>query len=586
MAAGSSAPELFTSIAGVSVDSDVGIGTVVGSAVFNILIIIALTAALAGKVLALDWRPLIRDSTFYGISVVLFIGFSWDGVFEIWEAIILLVMYGLYIAIMKFNGSLMKLMDKLTCTYCRHPEVSPIDADLATAAVVEAQPPKEESVTILPAKISALPPLDNRDSTMSGASLSVPSSHNKHIFHHIKHGELSSNFTSSQYDLRKAVEISERPSTANNNQLKVDTFGNTNGTIVIKSSSSNSLELKRNYKSNGADEDIDLESLAGLSQHGYGSQTHLIVPVSRGDADSGIHSAQGPTPNPYTTELSSDPSENSNSKTKRHSLVLTAHVLPIAHSQAPSQDAPSEHKMEDEEPKLTPCPCLPSINMYYPDKDVFNERCGCMFYVLKWLMFIVSFPFMCLFTWTIPPCSEEHNRKWYLVSFFMSIFWIAVLSFAMVTLVAKTGCILEVDHYTMGLVVVAVGTSVPDALSSILVARDGFGDMAVSNAIGSNVFDINLGLGLPFLIKIIIDKGEALQLLSDTEMAMYQNNEMVITPHAKFGFALLLILFITLVVFFSVRFRLNKVVGFSFVMMYILFMVYAFIQELVCDYDC
>ncbi|XP_033122690.1 sodium/potassium/calcium exchanger 1-like isoform X2 [Anneissia japonica] len=466
MAAGSSAPELFTSIAGVSVDSDVGIGTVVGSAVFNILIIIALTAALAGKVLALDWRPLIRDSTFYGISVVLFIGFSWDGVFEIWEAIILLVMYGLYIAIMKFNGSLMKLMDKLTCTYCRHPEVSPIDADLATAAVVEAQPPKEESVTILPAKISALPPLDNRDSTMSGASLSVPSSHNKHIFHHIKHGELSSNFT------------------------------------------------------------------------------------------------------------------------KRHSLVLTAHVLPIAHSQAPSQDAPSEHKMEDEEPKLTPCPCLPSINMYYPDKDVFNERCGCMFYVLKWLMFIVSFPFMCLFTWTIPPCSEEHNRKWYLVSFFMSIFWIAVLSFAMVTLVAKTGCILEVDHYTMGLVVVAVGTSVPDALSSILVARDGFGDMAVSNAIGSNVFDINLGLGLPFLIKIIIDKGEALQLLSDTEMAMYQNNEMVITPHAKFGFALLLILFITLVVFFSVRFRLNKVVGFSFVMMYILFMVYAFIQELVCDYDC
>lgn len=30
MAAGSSAPELFTSVAGVTVESDVGIGTIVG----------------------------------------------------------------------------------------------------------------------------------------------------------------------------------------------------------------------------------------------------------------------------------------------------------------------------------------------------------------------------------------------------------------------------------------------------------------------------------------------------------------------------------------------------------------------------
>ena len=56
-----------------------------------------------------------------------------------------------------------------------------------------------------------------------------------------------------------------------------------------------------------------------------------------------------------------------------------------------------------------------------------------------------------------------------------------------------------------------------DALSSILVARDGYGDMAVSNAIGSNVFDINLGLGLPFIIRIAIDKGKPIDLLDDEE---------------------------------------------------------------------
>lgn len=39
--------------------------------------------------------------------------------------------------------------------------------------------------------------------------------------------------------------------------------------------------------------------------------------------------------------------------------------------------------------------------------------------------------------------------------------------------------------------------------------------MAVSNAIGSNVFDINLGLGLPFLIRTLIDKGAPFLLLDD-----------------------------------------------------------------------
>ncbi len=67
MAAGSSAPELFTSVAGVGTDSDVGVGTIVGyiintlpnkintdyfprSAMFNILVILALSSILAGQV--------------------------------------------------------------------------------------------------------------------------------------------------------------------------------------------------------------------------------------------------------------------------------------------------------------------------------------------------------------------------------------------------------------------------------------------------------------------------------------------------------------------------------------------------------
>lgn len=55
----------------------------------------------------------------------------------------------------------------------------------------------------------------------------------------------------------------------------------------------------------------------------------------------------------------------------------------------------------------------------------------------------------------------------------------------------------------MGLIFLAAGTSVPDALGSIAVAKQGEGDMAVANALGSNVFDIMLGLGVPWMIRTI-----------------------------------------------------------------------------------
>ena len=56
----------------------------------------------------------------------------------------------------------------------------------------------------------------------------------------------------------------------------------------------------------------------------------------------------------------------------------------------------------------------------------------------------------------------------------------------------------------MGTTVLAAGTSIPDALSSIAVAKDGLANMAVANAVGSNVFDIWLGLGLPWLLLFVV----------------------------------------------------------------------------------
>lgn len=104
MAAGGSAPELFTSIIGVFIAfSDVGIGTIVGSAVFNILFVIGMCALFSKTVLHLTWWPLLRDCTFYSISLLTLIGFFIDNTIMWYEALGLLSIYFSYVAFMKIN---------------------------------------------------------------------------------------------------------------------------------------------------------------------------------------------------------------------------------------------------------------------------------------------------------------------------------------------------------------------------------------------------------------------------------------------------------------------------------------------------
>merc|ERR1719235_2348700 len=71
MAAGSSAPELFTSIvATFLIVNEGGVGAIIGSAIFNILVIVGATCAFAGQVLDIWWYPLARDCFFYSVAIL------------------------------------------------------------------------------------------------------------------------------------------------------------------------------------------------------------------------------------------------------------------------------------------------------------------------------------------------------------------------------------------------------------------------------------------------------------------------------------------------------------------------------------
>jgi Ca2+/Na+ antiporter len=113
MAAGGSAPELFTSLFGTFKESEIGFGTIVGSAVFNVLFVIAMCSVLANELLVLTWWPLFRDASYYAIGLVvlsLFTGVISPDIIEMWEAIVLFVMYLVYILIMWQNANLYKMI--------------------------------------------------------------------------------------------------------------------------------------------------------------------------------------------------------------------------------------------------------------------------------------------------------------------------------------------------------------------------------------------------------------------------------------------------------------------------------------------
>jgi AGAP008342-PA (fragment) len=58
------------------------------------------------------------------------------------------------------------------------------------------------------------------------------------------------------------------------------------------------------------------------------------------------------------------------------------------------------------------------------------------------------------------------------------------------TLIGET---FSIPSEVMGLTFLAAGTSIPDLVTSVLVARKGLGDMAVSSSVGSNIFDVTVG---------------------------------------------------------------------------------------------
>ncbi len=58
----------------------------------------------------------------------------------------------------------------------------------------------------------------------------------------------------------------------------------------------------------------------------------------------------------------------------------------------------------------------------------------------------------------------------------------------------------NISHFVIGATIVALGTSLPEMAASVIASADGKSDLAVSNVIGSTIFNIALVLGIVFIM--------------------------------------------------------------------------------------
>mmetsp|Transcript_3534 Transcript_3534/g.9499 ORF Transcript_3534/g.9499 Transcript_3534/m.9499 type:complete len:207 (+) Transcript_3534:2-622(+) len=122
----------------------------------------------------------------------------------------------------------------------------------------------------------------------------------------------------------------------------------------------------------------------------------------------------------------------------------------------------------------------------------------------KWRYFwFVCCPVYILLYYGIP----RPTPKLFMFSFGVSLLWIAGFAFCLVWWCEIMLGALGIDPIIQGLTILAAGTSIPDMASSVAVTRRGEGDMAVSSSIGSNIFDILVGLPIPWMIKIGLVEG-------------------------------------------------------------------------------
>jgi len=494
MAAGGSAPELFTSLIGAFYESDVGFSTIVGSAVFNVLFVIGLCGWVAKEPIALSWWPLFRDCNFYILGLLLLAFCAADQNIEFWEALILFLFYVLYCTMMVYNERLETFFQSILDR--RKAKKGQLDEkDTAATAKLGQVAPAPDSVCEAPCPGSTAPTI---------------------AVHQIGKGATEGG------DLRVATEGDEAPTAVA--EVGPEQTPEAVGSSTRPSVSTNASQGARL---------LPVEKLAPDTQSGWDSDVEVIaVPETRSDASPKKAPGEGSGKIAF---------ENKEEEAKEEKQP---------------EDDPEKESEEEEDPV----------------EELLKLPEG----TLDRIFWSLSLPVYVSLYYTLPnpkrpsifPCFHGcEGDKAFIRCFGTSLLWIALFSYFLVWWVTIAGEVIHVDITLMAFTLLAAGTSIPDAVSSMAVARKGEGDMAVSSSIGSNIFDILVGLPVPWMIKIAL---------------VNQFKDTVTISSPNLIFYVLILLFMVFAVIVSIHFLgwvLNRTLGVCMAGLYFIFLISAIVVE-------
>ncbi|XP_048005163.1 sodium/potassium/calcium exchanger 3-like isoform X2 [Leguminivora glycinivorella] len=114
MSVATSAPEFFVNVISTFMtESDMGIGTIIGSAIFNALGVAAIGGIAAIRVIKIEPVPVTRDVLIYMVNVSVLVVIVWDGQVDWYEALVLAILYILYFILMFNSIRLFTFVSKL-----------------------------------------------------------------------------------------------------------------------------------------------------------------------------------------------------------------------------------------------------------------------------------------------------------------------------------------------------------------------------------------------------------------------------------------------------------------------------------------
>uniref|UniRef100_A0A1I8J6Z3 Na_Ca_ex domain-containing protein n=1 Tax=Macrostomum lignano TaxID=282301 RepID=A0A1I8J6Z3_9PLAT len=529
MAAGGSAPELATSFLGSFVSaSDVGIGTIVGSAVFNILFVLSMCAFFSRGVLQLTWWPLFRDCCFYMLSLTLLMIAFRDASIDWYESVALLACYAAYVLFMKFNEQIETRVRALIGAGRRH------QSEVAAEPTAVPRSPPLSRLPQRGAEIgtgngngnAAARVTSSQAPSLNGSSSSLPA-------------EIGSTAAVGAADVLSEPVRRQQPKMLKRRQSTglpilhsagVGRFRT--GVFQLMTHAANQLMLQE--ECDGAVADAENGGTAAVSPARSGVRMHHVTQavISR--------TRQRPTATELST-VTSSPEADGGARTEAAASVaagasgngsavnglngqprrLEEAAKPTPTTEGAAADAKkraAEDELENSEP----------MDLTWPGRA--RER----------IMYVLVFPIAILLWLTLADVRKQKSEKFFVWTFIGSIVWIGGFSYLMVWWAKLIGEIV----------------GVPDS---------GLGDMAVSSSVGSNIFDVTIGLPLPWLIWSLVHSANPVSVNS---------RGAVCSVLMLFGMLACLVLSIA-----AFRWRMSKGLGVAMLCLYAVFLAVSILTE-------